>query len=121
IPDGTVRVSNLRAGQLDLIERVSPQDLKALRSDPNVRLASAPELGYQVITFNVGNGPKANTPLAKDARLRAAFDAAIDRRVITKVVFHDEFIPGNQYVSPKNYFYHRDFPVPPRDIAKAKK
>jgi peptide/nickel transport system substrate-binding protein len=120
IPDGTVRVANLRAGQLDMIERVSPQDLTTLRSDSKIGITAAPELGYQMITFNTDNGPKSKTPLGQDARLREAFNAAIDRKVITKVVFNDEFIPGNQYISPKNFFFDPAFPVPPRDLARAK-
>jgi peptide/nickel transport system substrate-binding protein len=121
IPDGTVRVSNLRAGQLDLIERVSPQDVGSLKSASNIAMASIPELGYQVITFNVANGEKANTPLAKDARLREAFDLAIDRNVIAKVVFQGIFVPGSQYVSPSNFYFNPEIPVPKRDLAKARK
>lgn len=121
IPDGTVRVANLRAGQLDMIERVSPQDLGVLREDPNIETTSIPELGYQVLTFNVGNGDKADNPMGTDIRLREAFDAAIDRSVITKVVFQDEYLPGSQYVSPTNFFFNPDYPVPPRDIEKAKR
>jgi peptide/nickel transport system substrate-binding protein len=116
-----VRVSNLRAGQLDLIERVSPQDVGSLKSASNIAMASIPELGYQVITFNVANGEKANTPLAKDARLREAFDLAIDRNVIAKVVFQGIFVPGSQYVSPSNFYFNPEIPVPKRDLAKARK
>ena len=40
IPDDTVRLANLRAGGLQIIERVSPTDLSTLRSDRRVRLAA---------------------------------------------------------------------------------
>jgi peptide/nickel transport system substrate-binding protein len=36
-------------------------------------------------------------------------------------VFNGEFTPGNQWVSPKNPWYQEKYPVPQRDVAKAKK
>ncbi len=35
IPDTTVRLTNLRAGQLDLIERLAPTDLAQVKRDPS--------------------------------------------------------------------------------------
>ena len=120
IPDGTVRVTNLRSGQLDLIERVSPADLGALRADKRVKVVGVPELGYHVLRFNVGNGPKADTPMGKDVRIRQALEAAIDRKTLVQVVFNNDFLAGNQYVNPKNLYYNEAIPVPPRDVNRAK-
>jgi peptide/nickel transport system substrate-binding protein len=36
-------------------------------------------------------------------------------------VFNGEFLPGNQWVSPLNPYYQAKFPVPARNVAKAKK
>ena len=35
-------------------------------------------------------------------------------------MFNGEFVPGNQWVSPENPYYQKKFPVPARDVAKAK-
>jgi peptide/nickel transport system substrate-binding protein len=120
IVDGTVRLANLRSGGLDLIERVLATDIKTVRDSPKLRLSKAVSLGYVGLTINLGNGPKANTPLAKDARVRRAFDLSLDRDAINQVVFNGEFVPGNQWVSPLNPYYQEKFPVPKRDVAKAK-
>ena len=120
IVDGTVRLANLRSGSLDLIERVLATDIKSVRDDPKLKLSKAVSLGYMGLTINLSNGPKANTPLAKDARVRQAFDLALDREAINQVVFNGEFVPGNQWVSPLNPYYQEKFPVPKRDVAKAK-
>jgi peptide/nickel transport system substrate-binding protein len=37
------------------------------------------------------------------------------------VVFNGEFVPGNQWVGPASPWYQSQFPVPGRDVAKAKK
>src|SRR5579862_1216818 len=120
IVDGTVRLANLRSGSLDLIERVQATDIKAVRDDKKLKLAKAVSLGYVGLTINLSNGPKANTPLAKDPRVRQAFDLSLDRNAINQVVFNGEFVPGNQWVSPQNPYYQEKFPIPRRDVAKAK-
>jgi peptide/nickel transport system substrate-binding protein len=120
IVDGTVRLANLKSGGLDLIERVLATDIKSVRDNPKLKLAKAVSLGYVGLTINLSNGPKANTALAKDPRVRQAFDLSLDRDAINQVVFNGEFVPGNQWVSPQNPYYQEKFPVPKRDLAKAK-
>jgi peptide/nickel transport system substrate-binding protein len=121
MPDATVRLANLRGGALEMMERVTPTDLEALRRAQGFTVTSAPELGHQFVRFNVGNGTGAQGPFGRDARLREAFEAAIDRAAINQVVFNGAFIPGNQWVSPDNPFYARSLPVPGRDLAKARR
>jgi peptide/nickel transport system substrate-binding protein len=120
IVDGTVRLANLRSGGLDLIERVLATDIKTVRSDPKLKLSRAVSLGYLGLTINLKNGPKSDNPLAKDVRVRRAFELAIDRDAINQVVFNGEFVPGNQWVNPQNPYYQEKFPIPKRDVAKAK-
>ncbi len=121
ITDSTVRLANLKSGQLDLIERALATDIKDIRATRGLKLATASELGYQGITINVGKGDAAKGPLGSDARVRQAFEAAIDREALVQVVFNGEFKPGNQWVNPENSFYQKSVPVPKRDVAKAKK
>ncbi|MBO0759460.1 MAG: ABC transporter substrate-binding protein, partial [Bradyrhizobiaceae bacterium] len=120
IVDATVRLANLKSGGLDLIERVLATDVKDVRSDPNLKLSSALELGYQGLTINVGKGDAAKNPLGSDARVRRALEAAIDRDALVQVVSNNEFVAGNQWVNPEHPYYQSDIPVPKRDIAKAR-
>jgi peptide/nickel transport system substrate-binding protein len=120
IVDATVRLANLRAGGLDLTERVLATDIKTVREDPKLRLSKAVSLGFTSLIFNLANGPKADNPLGKDARVRRAFDLSLDREAINQVVFNGEFVPGNQWVNPQHPYYQEKFPVPKRDLAKAK-
>jgi len=120
IVDATVRLANLKSGGLDLIERVLATDIKDVRADKNLKLATALELGYQGIDINVGNGDAAKNPLGQSAKVRQALELAIDRAALNQVVFNGEFVAGNQWVSPENPYYQQAFPVPKRDVAKAK-
>src|SRR6195952_3155273 len=119
IVDATVRLANLKSGGLDLIERVLATDIKDVRADSRLKLSTAIELGYQGVTLNIGHD-KAKGPLSQSAKVRQALDLSIDREAINQVVFNGEFKPGNQWVSPDHPYYQKDFPVRPRDVAKAK-
>src|SRR6195256_3418542 len=120
IVDSTVRLANLPSGGLDMMERVLATDIKTVRDDPKLKLSKAVSLGWFALLINVANGPKADNPLGKDARVRRAFDLSIDREALNQVVFNGEFVPGNQWVSPQNPYYQAKFPVPRRDLAQAK-
>ena len=120
IVDATVRLANLRAGGLDLTERVLATDIKTVRDNPKLRLTEAVSLGFTSLIFNVANGPKADNPMGKDPRVRRAFDLSLDREAMNQVVFNGEFVPGNQWVNPQHPYYQQRFPVPKPDLAKAK-
>lgn len=120
ITEDTVRLANLKSGGLDLIERVLATDIKDVRADPKLKLATALGIGYWGLDINIGNGERAKNPLGSSAKIRQALDAAIDREAVNQVVFSGEFVPGNQWVSPENSYYQQAFPVPKRDLAKAK-
>ncbi len=120
VPDSTVRLSRLRAGDLDIVERVAPTDLKTVRDDNNLTLHSTQGLAVSHLMINVGNGAKANTPLGKNESLRQAFELAIDRNVINRVAFNGEFLADNQMIPPSSPFYSKTHPMPARDVAKAK-
>jgi len=120
IPDSTVRLANLQAGSLDLIERVNPTDVAAVKRARNLRLSVVDELGYNGITLNIGNGARAQTPLGQDARVRRAFELAIDRATINEVVYEGMFTPTVQAVPPASPFHVPNLAVPTRDVAKAR-
>jgi peptide/nickel transport system substrate-binding protein len=121
IPDSTVRLANLKSGQLDLIERALATDIKEIQADRRLKLATGIDLGYMGMTINVANGEAAKAPLGQDPRIRQALSLAIDRDAINQVVFNGAAMPGNQWVNPNNPWYQKKYPVPKRDVAGAKK
>jgi peptide/nickel transport system substrate-binding protein len=121
IPDSTVRVLNLRSGTLDLVERVAANDVAPLRRDTRLRYAEARGFGFTSIIANVGNGARAQNPFGQDARLRQAFDLALDREALNQVVFEGANTPGNQPIPPGSPFYAPSFPMAPRDVAAARR
>ncbi len=120
VPDSAVRLANLKAGGFDMIERVPPTDAPSIASDSALKLIESPATLYFEISINL-KGPSAAKPLAEDVRVRQALDAAIDRSVLNQVVFAGKYVPNNQPILPGSTYYDNDIPVPPRDLAKAKR
>ena len=121
IPDATVRLANLRSGQLDFIERVGTSDIAKLATESRFKVSKITEIGYQGITINIGKSDKAQAnPLGRDNRVREAFELSLDRQGLVQVVMDGEAVAGNQWVPPSSSFYQKGTPVPKRDVAKAK-
>ncbi len=120
ITDGTVRLANVRAGDVHLIERLSATDVASVKADGSLALDQAVSLGYQGITVNVANGDRAQTPIGQDARVRRALSLAIDREVMNQVVFDGVMAAGNQPYPPTSPWYNSAIPVPARDVEAAK-
>ena len=121
IPDATVRLANLKSGQLDFIERVATSDMAKLQADKKLKTSRIVELGYQGITINIGKSDQSKkNPLGRDAKVREAFELSLDRQGLVQVVMDGEAIVGNQWVPPDNSFYAKGSPIPKRDIARAK-
>ncbi|RZK77291.1 MAG: hypothetical protein EOO66_31890, partial [Methylobacterium sp.] len=80
------------------VERLAPTDVPQVSRDAKLALGSVYELGFPEILLNPA---KAGSPLA-DPKVRQALDLSIDRNALNQVVFNGEFLPGNQWVSPKH-------------------
>ncbi|WP_137181233.1 ABC transporter substrate-binding protein [Roseomonas sp. AR75] len=120
LTDNNVRLLNLRGGQLDLIERVSPTDIPALERDRRLRLVAGASIAYQGIQINTGHGPAAQNPLGTDPRVREAFELSIDRAIINQVALEGRFTPNNQPEPPGTTFHFADLAPPARDPARAR-
>jgi peptide/nickel transport system substrate-binding protein len=120
IPDTSVRLVNAQAGSLEVVERLAATDVPAVRADPRLKFVETTALGYNTMSINLAHGPRADTPLGKDPRVREALELAIDRAAINQVVFNGAFVPSNQPVAPESTYWLAARPVPARDVARAK-
>lgn len=111
ITDSNIRAANLRSGDAQVADTLSTQSFADLRNDKNLSVLSSQSLGYQGVTFNVGNvdgvgtpAKKINKPTATDPRVRKAFEYAIDRKGLVKAVFNDLYAVACSPISPKSEF-----------------
>jgi peptide/nickel transport system substrate-binding protein len=129
ITDGPVRASNLRSGDVDVAERLEPFDVVSIKGDPSIHLQTTTSIGYQGITINTGNTDgtgkpfhpgKVSTPLAEHPALREAFEDALDRQVINKVVFYNQVTPDCGPISPVSPWFDKSLRCPGRNLSRAR-
>jgi len=121
IPDTTVRLANLRAGSLDMLERMNPSDLPQAQADASIYIQQVAGLGWSRIVFNVGNGSRAQSVIGQDKRVRQAFELALDRHIINEVVGNGLFTPARQPYAPASPYHDaQQFPPRGRDLARAR-
>ncbi len=130
ITEGPVRASNLRSGDVDVAERLEPFDVVSIKGDSSIHLRATTSIGYQGITINSGNTDgtgkpfhpgKVSSPLGEHPALREAFEASLDRNVISKVVFYNQVTPGCGPISPVSPWFDRTLRCPGRDLARARR
>lgn len=111
--DPSSRTQALRAGDIQVEDRIQSTDVPTLQHDSSVNVLKSVNIGYQGITFNIGNKngllklPYTNvgTPLARSQYLRTAFDLAIDRDALNKVVFGGLEQPDCYPLAPTTPWY----------------
>ena len=129
ISDGPVRASNLRSGDVDVAERLEPFDVVSIKGDSSIHLDAQTSIGYQGLTINTGNTDgigkpfrpgKVDTPLAQHPELREAFELALDRDLINKVVLYNQVVPDCRPISPVSPWYDKSLKCPKRDLDRAR-
>ncbi|MCG5470432.1 ABC transporter substrate-binding protein [Micromonospora sp. LAH09] len=127
LTDASIRAANLRSGDVQVADSVSTQDFAALRQDAAVSVLQSQSLGYQGLTINIGNvdgigtAPKPiNRPLAQNAKVRQAFEHAIDRKALVDAVFNGLHAVACSPISPASAFSSPEAQTcPAHDPAKA--
>lgn len=120
ITDSTVRLANLQAGGVDIIERVEPTDAGQVTANQRLRLLPVDTIGYLSLVINMANTPRGNHPMGRDPRVREAFDLALDRAVIVQVAFEGRYPAANQFVVQGSPYYNTAIPMQPRNLERAR-
>jgi peptide/nickel transport system substrate-binding protein len=113
--DTTAAAQALKAGTVQAVDAIASTDLPGIKADKALRVIRAAGLGYGGITINIGNKngllklPYQNvgTDLASSAKLRQAFEMAINRNTLNKVVFNGTVLPGCTPISPSSSWFDK--------------
>jgi peptide/nickel transport system substrate-binding protein len=110
--DPSSRTQALRAGDIQVEDRIQSTDVPTLQKDSGITVKKAVTIGYQGLTLNIGNKngllkPYSNvgSDIAKSQYLRTAFDLALDRTTINRVVFGGLNQPDCYPIAPVSPWY----------------
>jgi peptide/nickel transport system substrate-binding protein len=104
VPDETILLSSLMAGEIDLLPYVAPNQAGAVRQKPHLRIVKYPDRGYSFLAFNL------KRPLFQDRRTRQAIAKAINRQNLIAALLNGngQLVPGP--IMP--YFWAYDASLP---------
>ncbi len=113
IPELSTRTAALRAGELHVIDRVTPDLVETLKGTRGVKVLDVPAIEAQRWIFQLAKEP------VKDQRLRQAISLAIDRNVIIKELLLGYGRPVDSPVPP-GLIGHTSLPAKAYDPEKAR-
>ncbi len=113
VPEAAARVLALEVGDVDVISRVPPTELKRLEASDRVSVSRTVSVGAQQFRFNVTKKP------LDDRRVRQAISYAIDRRAIINTLAAGFATPSTSALSSIMRGYVNLGEIP-HDPAKAK-
>ncbi|MFH5774848.1 ABC transporter substrate-binding protein [Paracoccus sp. NGMCC 1.201697] len=129
IPNDAARVAQLKAGQVDLISKIPATDLASVEQDSALKVEKSPSVFIPYLEFDFReNSPQvwdnAGKKLEKnpfaDARVREAFDLALDRETIVEFALEGMGEVATQLVTPNIFGYNDQIPAPTFDVDKAR-
>ncbi|MCR6671406.1 ABC transporter substrate-binding protein [Devosia ginsengisoli] len=103
VPNNGARIAGLLAGDYDIVERPSAEDLQVIERDENFDFSTVPGLQTMFIVLDTSadgaggvTAADGSNPLA-DTRVRQALSMAIDRNAITERLFAGNATPASQF------------------------
>ena len=115
IPEMSVKISALRAGDVDIVWQLPLDQVKALSSDPALRVDSVATGSWDAAVMNNINPP------FNDVRVRRAFQLGVDKRDVVALTLFGQGAPTISPIPPSSPFYAHDIVIPKADPAAARK
>ncbi len=114
VPEISVRVAALEAGDIDVIWELPPEQAKAIAAKPGVRVQSVATASWDAAIMNNA------TPPFNDVRVRKAFNLAVDKRDVVELTLGGEGAPTHSPIPPTHPFFNKDLPITKADPAAAR-
>ena len=116
-PDFASVLSAYRAGEVQGINHLTPEQLTAVRDTPSLNLFTAPASAYSMIFMNQGDD---TLPFFQDQKVRQALLLSLDRQRLIEEVLHGQGVVADNPIIPGNWAYADDLPpiVPNSDQAR---
>lgn len=115
ITEDQTRLSNLEAGELDLIVNIPPDDLERLKADENLQIIEQPGMHVWWTAFNTQKKP------FDDVRVRQAINLAINKDVIVNQLLKGTGEIANTPIPPMVWGHDPEVKNYEYDPEKAKK
>jgi len=113
IPEASVQVMSLEAGEVDFIYSVPPEDLERLKKNPNIEVGMYTGNNFRFFAFNCNRTP------FNDVRVRQAIAYALNKEDFLKI-WGDLAVSATGPIPPHSWAYYGDAKKYQQNIEKAK-
>lgn len=114
IPDSNIMLTQLKAGEVDIVSNVGFVHLDQVKAVGGVRTVVTPNMIWEHLDFNLDNA------LFQDARVRRAVALAIDRQALVTGVLKGAASPAAGDQSPQSWAYNPMVKAAGRDVNAAR-
>jgi peptide/nickel transport system substrate-binding protein len=115
VPEMSVSIAALQAGDLDVVWDLPPEQAKPLKANAALRVESVPTASWDGAIMNNA------IPPFNDLRVRKAFQLAVDKRDVVELALFGEGTPTLSPIPPSHPFFDKEIPVTAADPAAARK
>jgi peptide/nickel transport system substrate-binding protein len=115
IPDMTVRIAALDAGDIDYIWDLPPDQVQKLKANPKLKVEKAPGASWDGAVLNN------SIPPFNDVRVRRALYLAVSKPDLVNIVLFGFGAPTHSPISPNDPFFDKSIPIPKADPVAARK
>ncbi len=113
-----VAAADLEAGDIQAVNNLNSGDLPGIQADKNLSLVQAPVDGDTSVYINLR--PNSGNPLQQSPNLLEAFEMAIDRNALAKVLA-PVATPGCTFIPPLSPYYDPGLKCTPYNPTEARK
>jgi peptide/nickel transport system substrate-binding protein len=103
VPEAATRIANMKSGRSDMSRGFNPDNVPAIKSDPNLQILSVPTERIAYLFVNPSWGP------SQDVRVRRAMAHAIDRKLIIESLLGGFGRESNIMVTSASFGYIEGF------------
>ena len=115
IPEMSVKVAALQAGDIDVVWDLPLDQVKTLSADQALRVDSVPTSSWDGAVMNN------LIPPFNDKRVRQAFHLAVDKADVVELALFGQGVETISPIPPSHPFYAKDIAIPKVDPAASKK
>ena len=115
IPEMSVKIAALQAGDVDIVWDLPLDQVKALSGRPDLRVDSVPTASWDAAIMNNA------IPPFNDPRVRRAFHMAVDKADVVELTLFGQGVETISPIPPTHPFYAHDAVLPKHDPAGARK
>ncbi|MGA9867474.1 MAG: ABC transporter substrate-binding protein [Acetobacteraceae bacterium] len=115
IPEMSVKIAALEAGDIDVLWDLPLEQVKQLSARGDLRVDSVPTASWDAAIMNN------LTPPFNDPRVRLAFQMAVNKADVVELTLFGQGAPTISPIPPTHPFYASGLVIPPADPAGARK